>query len=352
MSTDADKFGALIDWGYNNGATNINSKDFALNALASAVFNTTIVLGGSENVFQRQTVPCDPNTEAFGPFTDNDGCKACRAARTAFEDLRFSLDTQAITNSNGFYQRPTVSSAVADRFHQANGNDICKFVCASCVVLNTSQGSRSSISSTQQWDDNFNVEFKRQLSAGLAAQLQEQSKQMEKWLKDISYETDGNGVYKACKQIGFDSDCISPVQADLEQRIEVTLTSNFKVEIIEKIRASQTIEILPSESIWVTDVSQSFTGTIVNEVVSNVMRDVTFYNQQILQQQLAVFEQNKALSDTMNDFLELGEGFENSIIPFLAKIVTIILSVFVLGFFIYLLYKNLKPTSATNPLSK
>lgn len=32
--TDSDKFGALLQWGYNNGATNVSSDQFVMNALS------------------------------------------------------------------------------------------------------------------------------------------------------------------------------------------------------------------------------------------------------------------------------------------------------------------------------
>ena len=313
MSSQTDQFGSLLEWGYNNGATSVNSEQFVLNALAFAVFNTSIAIGGSETVFQKQTVPCDPNEDAFGTFVDNAGCKACRESRVEFENLRFDLETAAIVNSNNAYERSVLSDNVKKRFQQPTNNDICKFVCASCVILNANQGTRSSISSTQNWDAGFDVEFQRQLNSSLASSIQKQAKEMEKWLQNVTYEKQDDGVYKMCKQVGYTADCVDPIKADLEQRINVRLTSEFKVEILEKIRLYQSIEIKPSESLWITDVSQSFSAEIVNEVVSTVMKNVTFYNQELLKQQVKVFENNSQFNDTMDTFMDLVSSFDENL---------------------------------------
>ena len=88
-------YGALQTYARNQGLTSLGANDFALNAIATSVFNTSLTLGGSESVFQRQTIPCAPDTNKYGLFQLNAGCIACQASRTEFEQLRNKLEVRS-----------------------------------------------------------------------------------------------------------------------------------------------------------------------------------------------------------------------------------------------------------------
>ena len=338
--TDSDKFGALLQWGYNNGATNVSSDQFVMNAIATSIFNTTLNIGGSENVFQSQTIPCTPDVSSFGLFTENKGCQACRNARDEFQALRFEMDTLAIRYSN-VYTRPVIDDAIKSRFNSPDKNDICKVACSSCVIINANQGSRSSISESQSWDSAFDVEFQRQLKSSLASSINEHAKEMEKWLKGVSYGEE-NGVYKMCNETGYTGDCTIPIQSSIEQTIDNRLTSDVKTEIINSIRLYQNINIAPSQSLWISDVSQSFSANIVNEVVSSALKGTSFYNQEFISKQVQIYENNKSLTDTLDLFSGLASGFEDGFMSFIVKIIAVVVMFLMVTGLGFLLYNRLK----------
>ena len=209
------------------------------------------------------------------------------------------------------------------------------------MVLGVGQVSHSSIKSTQEWDDEFDVEFRRNLNSALGAAVTKTAKDSQEWLSSVTYPDSADNEYRMCSQLGETGNCISGITTDLEQNINVALNSKFKAEIIQKIRLYQSIKVEPSSSIWISDITQTITAEIVNDIVSDVLRDVSFYNEQVLAGYVRAFEDSASMQSTVDAFNNLANNFTSSISDFGYQVGLLALLVLLAVVFGILLYNKL-----------
>lgn len=331
MTSTVEHFIAGMDWANKQGITTADGRTMLIESISKAFVDASLDVLSSLTIVQRQSVNCQTPTDwsqGTRAFSDNLGCQKCHEARAAFTKARNYLEAQAYAKSGGSYTPQKPSAAVLDQWIDPFGDDVCKFVCFNCVLADAEQQVRATLSQSVDWSlttSDFYSAFNQKLNEQVGESVQDANDAILKNTKTSSKNL--------CEFLGIskDADCLANMKLEVVQRIQQKLTSTIRTEVVTRVLAYQNIEISPeSRSVWVENVSQSFTVDVVQQVVNEATQNVAFYDENKVQLYLQQIERQEA-QDLEEMFGKIASLTHEALIDLgISALVLVVMSVLIL----------------------
>lgn len=258
---------AALTYLNNNGYVNRSGKDYVVQATSVAFFDATRTCQSSAEIASRLTVDCEPSIDYSGTLA----CKQCLDVQKRLLSQRMTLEQEAATLSKGAYKPQELSDKVTWASDNI-ANDICRNFCTACVVAGVEQSQHVHLDGTCDLQaDKFVTTLRRSMEATIDAIINQHQ-------QDIKNVNDGLDIPKAKEQ--------------LVDTMLATFQAKYSASMKESVVSWQNLEVATSESIVVNNVTQSFSATVSQSIVSSLYVNETVYDQQQINSQIKVYNEN------------------------------------------------------------
>ncbi len=258
---------AALTYLNNNGYTARSGKNYVVQSTAVAFFDATRTCAQSAEIASRLTINCNPTID----YRRSLACQECMAVQSKLLAQREALEKEASVLSGGTYTPQKLSSHVT--WSSPNlANDICRNFCAACVVAGIEQEQHVHLDATCDLSaDKFVTTMRRSMEATI-------DEIVNRHEKDIKNVNDGLNIPKA--------------KEELIDTMLATFQAKYTASMRESVLSWQSLEIDTSESIVVNNVTQSFSATVSQSIVSSLYVNESVYNQQQINSQIRIYSEN------------------------------------------------------------
>ena len=276
------------------GFSSVSGKQFSIQAISKAYFNATLECDESSEIINSIDLTCQPTGSTA--YDQTRGCLYCQNLKESMVNARAQLEQESYTRSDGKIKQQTMSPDVARAWKQPDEEgysivfDVCRNICEACIIEGVDQRSRLHMTaSCSQANPDFLARMKNDIEVSIRQKLNDHVQEFNKIDASLDF---------------------GAVSGSMSDTLMSVFQQDLATKMYEGVLAIQQLAMDDSESIVVSNVTQSFSADISESICDRASINVDFYSQDKVDAQETIIQNN---SSGLNELRSAVEGSVDSL---------------------------------------